>query len=185
MILGQIGNLTGYAAQGLNKPTQTIDLLLNLYQVNIYALLTRVITMTLMILLQSTRLKKYSVSVAMFVASLVPILLGWETVSKVKDIAPILSQLPRPFLPELSSLPTSSIPALLAPALALAIVGLGQGAAFTHEYPNPVGSKPGAPSDFKGQGMADIIISFFWYGGRRLLFSYSHFGRRKCPHALR
>ena len=78
----------------------------------------------------------------------------------MQDIAPIPSQLPRPFLPELSSLPTL-IPALLAPALALAIVGLVQGAAVTHEYPNPDGSKPDASGDFKGQGMANIITGFF------------------------
>ena len=160
IILGQLSNLTGYAAQGPNKPLQTVNLLLNLDQVNIYALITGVITMVLMILLQRTRLKTFSILVAMFVASLVPILLGWETVSQVQDIAPIPSQLPRPFLPELSSLPTL-IPALLAPALALAIVGLVQGAAVTHEYPNPDGSKPDASGDFKGQGIANIITGFF------------------------
>ena len=159
IILGQLSNLTGYAAQGPNKPMQTVDLLLHLDQVNIYALITGVITMVLMVLLQRTRLKTFSILVAMFVASLVPILLGWA-VLQVQDIAPIPSQLPRPFLPELSSLPTL-IPALLAPALALAIVGLVQGAAVTHEYPNPDGSKSDASGDFKGQGIANIITGFF------------------------
>lgn len=77
IILGQLSNLTGYAAQGPNKPMQTVDLLLHLDQVNIYALITGVITMVLMVLLQRTRLKTFSILVAMFVASLVPILLGW------------------------------------------------------------------------------------------------------------
>jgi len=160
IVLGQLSNLTGYAAQGPNKPMQTIDLVLHLDQVNVAALIVGVITMVLMVVLQRTRLKTFSILVAMFVASLVPILLGWETVDQVQDIAPIPGQLPRPFLPDLSNLP-DLIPALLAPALALAIVGLVQGAAVSHEFPNPDGSKPDASGDFKGQGMANIITGFF------------------------
>ena len=41
VILGQLSNLTGYAAQGPNKPMQTIDLLLHLDQVNVDALIVR------------------------------------------------------------------------------------------------------------------------------------------------
>ena len=160
IILGQLSNLTGYAAQGPNKVMQTINLLLNLDQVNPYALITGIITMVLMVVLQRTRLKTFSILVAMFVASLVPILLGWGTVDQVQGIAPIPGQLPRPFLPDLSTLPVL-IPALLAPALALAIVGLVQGAAVTHQYPNPDGSKSDASGDFRGQGIANIITGFF------------------------
>ena len=160
IILGQLSNLTGYAAQGPNKVMQTINLLLNLDQVNPYALITGIITMVLMVVLQRTRLKTFSILVAMFAASLVPILLGWGTVDQVQGIAPIPGQLPRPFLPDLASLPVL-IPALLAPALALAIVGLVQGAAVTHQYPNPDGSKSDASGDFRGQGIANIITGFF------------------------
>jgi SulP family sulfate permease len=160
IVLGQLSNLTGYSAQGPNKPMQTIDLLLHIDQVNVYALITGVIAMVLMIVLQKTRLKTFSILVAMFVASLVPLLLGWNTVAQVQDIAPIPGQLPRPFIPDLSTLPVL-VTALLAPALALAIVGLVQGAAVSHEFPNPDGSKPDASGDFKGQGMANIITGFF------------------------
>ena len=160
IILGQLSSLTGYNAQGPNKPMQTVDLLLHLDQVKVSALIVGVITMVLMVVLQRTRLKTFSILVAMFVASLVPILLGWETVAQVQDIAPIPGQLPRPFLPDLSSLPVL-VPALIAPALALAIVGLVQGAAVSHAFPNPDGSKPDASGDFRGQGMANIITGFF------------------------
>ena len=55
----------------------------------------------------------------------------------------------------------STLPALIQPALALAIVGVVQGAAISHEFPNPDGSKPDPSGDFKGQGMANIITGFF------------------------
>jgi len=60
IVLGQLSNLTGYSAQGPNKPMQTIDLLLHIDQVNVYALITGVIAMVLMIVLQKTRLKTFS-----------------------------------------------------------------------------------------------------------------------------
>jgi len=156
IVLGQLSNLTGYSAQGPNKPLQTIDLLLNLDQVHFPSLLTGLVTIVLMVVLQRTRLRNYRILISMFLGSLVPILLGWELVAKVQDIAPIPGQLPRLFIPDLSILPS-----LVAPALALAIVGLVQGAAITHQFPNPDGSKADASGDFTGQGMANIITGFF------------------------
>lgn len=160
IVLGQLSNITGYSAQGANKPMQTLDLLLHFDQINLYALITGAITMGLMIVLQKTRLKTFSILIAMFVASLVPLLLDWNSVIKVQDTAPISGHLPRFFIPDLSTLPIL-IPVLLAPALALAIVGLVQGAAVSHEFPNPDGSESDASGDFKGQGMANIVTGFF------------------------
>ena len=99
IVLGQLSNLTGYSAQGPNKPMQTIDLLQHIDQVNVAALITGGITMVLMIVLQRTRLKTFSILVAMFVASVVPLMLGWNTVAQVQDIAQIPGQLPRPYSP--------------------------------------------------------------------------------------
>ena len=156
IILGQLGDLTGYSAQGPNKPMQTIDLLLHLDQVNMASLITGLLAIVLTVMLTKTRLKTVGILVAMFLASLLPIILGWDSVAKVQDIAPIPQQLPLPFIPELSTLPV-----LIAPAFALAIVGLVQGAVITHQFPNPDGSKPDASGDFKGQGIANIITGFF------------------------
>ena len=135
---------------------QTLDLLLHMDQVHLPSLITGLIAIVLVVILQRTRLKNLSILAAMFLASLVPLILGWGDVAKVQDIAPIPNQLPRPFIPDLSTLP-----ALIQPALALAIVGVVQGAAISHEFPNPDGSKPDPSGDFKGQGMANIITGFF------------------------
>ena len=156
IIMGQLSDLTGYSAQGPNKPMQTVDILLHLNQIQMASLMTGLLAIVLTVMLTKTRLKTVGSLVAMFLASLLPLILGWDTVAKVQDIAPIPQQLPRPFIPSLSTLPV-----LIAPALALAIVGLVQGAAITHQFPNPDGSKPNASDDFKGQGIANIITGFF------------------------
>lgn len=156
IILGQLGDLTGYNAQGLNKPMQTIDLLLHLDQVKITSLLTGLMTIVLTIVLTRTRLKTLGILISIFLSSLLPLVLGWDSVAKVQDIAPIPQQLPHPIMPELSTLPN-----LVMPALALAIIGLVQGAVISHQFPNPDGSKPDASGDFKGQGIANIFSGFF------------------------
>lgn len=156
IILGQLGDLTGYNAQGLNKPMQTIDLLLHLDQVKITSLLTGLTAIVLTIVLTRTRLKTLGILISIFLSSLLPLVLGWDSVAKVQDIAPIPQQLPHPIMPELSTLPN-----LVMPALALAIIGLVQGAVISHQFPNPDGSKPDASGDFKGQGIANIFSGFF------------------------
>lgn len=156
IILGQLGDLTGYNAQGLNKPMQTIDLLLHLDQVKITSLLTGLMAIVLTIVLTRTRLKTLGILISIFLSSLLPLVLGWDSVAKVQDIAPIPQQLPHPIMPELSTLPN-----LVMPALALAIIGLVQGAVISHQFPNPDGSKPDASGDFKGQGIANIFSGFF------------------------
>ena len=156
IILGQLGDLTGYSAQGPNKPMQAIDLLLHLDQVKMTSLLTGLLAIVLTVVLTRTRLKTLGILVAIFLSSLLPLVLGWDSVAVVQDIAPIPQQLPGPILPELSTLPN-----LVAPALALAIIGLVQGAVISHQFPNPDGSKPDASGDFKGQGIANIFSGFF------------------------
>ncbi len=155
IVLGQLIGLTGYDAQGPNKPMQFIDLLRHLDQVDIPSLVTGLVAIFLVVILKKP-LKNFSILASMFLASLVPLFLGWDSVAVVQDIAPIPNKLPLPFIPDLSTLP-----ALVMPALALAIVGLVQGAAVTSQFPNPDGSKPDPNGDFTGQGIANIITGFF------------------------
>ena len=78
IILGQLSSLTGYDAQGPNKPMQTIDLLRHLDQVDIPSLITGLVTIALLILLKKTPIKNFSILASMFLASLLPLFLGWE-----------------------------------------------------------------------------------------------------------
>jgi SulP family sulfate permease len=156
IILGQLSDLTGYDTRGANKVTQTIDLLLNLEQVVLPTLMVGVVTILLIMILENTRLGALGMVVALFVASMLVPLAGWDMVAQVNDIAEVPSSLPLPVLP-----PLSVFPGLIIPAFSLAFVGLVQGAGVSRNYVNPDGNYPDASGDFVGQGAANIFSGLF------------------------
>jgi SulP family sulfate permease len=156
IILGQLGDFTGYDAAGSNKVAQTIDLLLNLDQILLPTLMIGIVTIILIVTLEETSLGALGMVVAIIVSSLLVQLAGWEEVALVTDIADIPESLPRPVLP-----PLSVIPALILPAFSLAFVGLVQGAGVSRNYVNPDGQYPDASGDFVGQGVANVVAGLF------------------------
>lgn len=58
IILGQLGDLTGYDTQGANKIAQTFDLLRNLNQVDLRTLLIGIATILLIVILEKNPLEK-------------------------------------------------------------------------------------------------------------------------------
>ena len=156
IILGQLGDFTGYDAVGGNKVAQTFDLLRNLDQILIPTLLIGIVTIVLIITLEKTSLGALGMVAAIIIASLLVYVAGWEEVATVSEIADIPDSLPRPTLP-----PLSVIPALIIPALSLAFVGLVQGAGVSKNYVNPDGEYPDASGDFTGQGVANIVAGLF------------------------
>ena len=156
IILGQLGDLTGYDTQGANKVLQTLDLLRNLDQVVLQTLMVGITTILLIVVLERTRLKSFGIVVALIVASLLVPLFDWDSVALVGDIADIPEELPWPTLP-----PLSVIPALFVPALSLALVAMVQGAGVSQNYVNPDGKYPDPSGDFTGQGAANIAAGLF------------------------
>jgi SulP family sulfate permease len=156
IILGQLGDLTGYDTQGANKVAQTIDLFFNLNQVDLPTLMVGIATILLIVVLQRTQLKSFGIVVALIVASLLVPLFGWDSVALVADIAEIPDSLPRPTLPSLAV-----FPAMLIPALSLALVGLVQGSGVSQNYVNPDGNYPDPSGDFTGQGVANLAAGLF------------------------
>lgn len=156
IILGQLSNFTGYDTQGSNKLAQTFDLLRHLGEMDIRTLLIGIITILLIITLEKTRLKSFGIVVALIVASLLVPALAWDSVATVADIAEIPDSLPRPTLP-----PLEVFPSMVLPALALALVGLIQGAGVSQNYVNPDGQYPDPSGDFTGQGVANIAAGIF------------------------
>ena len=156
IILGQLGDFTGYHSDASNKVTQTIDLLFNLNQIDPHTLAVGTATILLILLLEKTAIKKFALIVALLVASLLVPLFNWESVQLVNDIADIPNSLPRPVLP-----PLSVFIGLLIPALSLAFVGLVQGAGVSQNYVNPDGEYPDASGDFVGQGVANVAAGLF------------------------
>ena len=156
IILGQLGDLTGYDAQGNNKVGEAIDLFLNINRVDIPTLAVGLATIILILQLEKTQLKALGMVAAMLIASLLVPLFSWDSVELVEDVAEIPRGLPNLVLP-----PLSAILGLLVPALSLAFVGLVQGAGVTQNYMNPDGKYPDTSQDFVGQGVGDIAAGIF------------------------
>ena len=156
IVLGQLGDFTGYETTGANKLTQTLDLLLNLNQIHLQTLAVGLATVLLILFFNGTKLKQFSFIFALILASVLLPLFGWSDVMQVIDVSTLPDILPRPILPDLSFVPT-----LIIPAMSIAIVGLVQGAGIGQSYPNPDGEYPDASQDFIGQGAANIAAGFF------------------------
>jgi SulP family sulfate permease len=156
IILGQLGDLAGYDSQFSNKVVQAVDLLLHPSQVDLQTLAIGLLTIAIILLLGRTRLENYSMILAMVVASAVVLVLGWTSVELIGDIADIPRSLPTPRLPN-----PALVPALIGPAIALAIIGLVQGAGVGRSVPNPDGGYPEPSRDFSGQGLGNIAAGFF------------------------
>jgi sulfate permease, SulP family len=156
IVLGQLGNFTGYKSGASNRVGRAIDTAVHFTHFDWPTVAVGVLTIVLILVLERTRLGPLSLVVAIVVASAVVPLLGWDSVQQVKDIAEIPRGLPAPVLPSLALV----LP-LLIPALSLAFVGLIQGAAISQSIPNPDGGYPDASGDFRGQGVANIASGVF------------------------
>jgi SulP family sulfate permease len=153
IILSQLPDFTGYAAEGANKVTQTIDLLRNSTQIDLATLAVGVLTIILILILDRTRLSSFSMLIALVVAAL---LVNWIPLESVDLVGDIPGGLPKPMLPELSL-----VPELLLAAIAISIIGLVQAAGVSQGFPNPDGKYPDPDGDFKGQGLGNIAAGFF------------------------
>jgi SulP family sulfate permease len=151
IVLGQLANLTGYAAEGANRVVRAVDTLLHPGSLDSRTLVIGLATIALILLLERTPMRSLGLVVAVVVASAAAQLLDWTEVSTLDDLGVVLDGLPSPELPLLSA-----IPSLLIPALSLAFVGLVQGAGISANFPNPDGNYPDASRDFMGQGAANL-----------------------------
>lgn len=155
IILGQIDELTGYSGGHSNKIIQLADTILHLGQIDYPTLAIGLLTMGLILGLGYTRLNKAALILALIIATLVTYLLNMESVALVGQIATIPDKLRNFDLPDLLLAPD-----LWTSAVAIAIIGLVQGAAISQSYPNPDGKFPDTSGDFRGQGLANIATSF-------------------------
>lgn len=154
IILGQLGDLTGYSSEYENKVFKAIDTLFHLGEINPQIFLVGVTTIALIVLLDRTRLSKISLLIALVVASALVPLLNLTTVPLVSSLGALPDTLPRPVLPDLSL-----IPGLIPAAFSLTIIALAQSAGISQAYVNPDGKYPDASRDFSGQGAANLAAS--------------------------
>ena len=156
LIFGQLGDLTGYQSECSNKIAQGVDLLLHLPDADWPSALVGLGTIALILLFNRTRLKNYSLAIAVVVASAATLFLKLDSVALVGDTNEISGAIPLPALPDFSMMGK-----LLVPAISIGILGLIQGAGLSQAFPNPDGEYPDPSGDFKGQGIANIVSGFF------------------------
>jgi SulP family sulfate permease len=156
-VLSQIPTITGYAATGSNKVTQTFDLLAHLGQVDLLTLAVAFVALLLALVLPRTRLGHYGNLVAIIVPSVLVALLQLGSVEIVRDVGEIPRGLPTPVVPSLSAISVD----VLTGALSVAVIILVQGAGVSQSVPNPDGSRSNASRDFVAQGAANVAAGVF------------------------
>ena len=156
IILGQLANFTGYAADGPNRVVRAVNTVIHPGQLQWATVAVGVATIALIIVLERTRVGPMGLVVAVIVTSAAAAIFGWEGVATLSDLGVVPSSLPRPEAPMLRL-----IPSLLVPAVSLAFVGLVQGASISATYPNPDGRYPDVSRDFTGQGVANMAAGVF------------------------
>jgi SulP family sulfate permease len=160
IILGQLGELTGYRSAFSNAVARALDLLLRLNRIDVRTTVIGGMALGAIVLLLRSRWSKFAFVLAIGLATGLLALLslpaldpgqGWQAVRIVRDVSSIPRSLPSLSLPQPGMLLT-----MLLPALSVAIIGLVQGAGVSQAYPNPDGRFPDVSRDFLGQGAANI-----------------------------
>ena len=151
IILGQLANFTGYAAEGGNRVVRAVNTVIHPGRLDNRSLLVGLVTVVLIVLLERTRLGALGMVVAVVATSAVAHWADWSTVATLRDLGVVADSLPTPALPLVRL-----IPVLIVPAVSLAFVGLVQGAGISANFTNPDGSYPDASRDFVGQGAANL-----------------------------
>ncbi len=152
IILGQLGDFTGYASVYENKVVKAVDTFFHLGQLDYQVLLVGVVTVVLIVVLDRLPyINKVSLLLALTVGSALVPLLNLTTVPLVSSLGAMPDRLPRPMLPDLAyTLP------LIPAAFALTIIALAQSAGISQAYVNPNGKYPNPSRDFTGQGAANL-----------------------------
>jgi len=158
IVLGQLDDFTGYAAEGGGRLTRTVDLLLNFWKVDIPTLTVGMVTIALIVSLQRTKLGALGLVVAVFAGSAVAGIFNAfdQDIAQVRDIVDVPRSLPLITMPVFRD-----IPVLIIPALSLAFVGLVQGAGVSAGFPNEDGTPQNESQDFVGQGAGNIAAGLF------------------------
>lgn len=158
IVLGQVGDFTGYASDGANRVTRALDTVLRFWRIDFWTLAVGVVTIGLIIALRRTKLGALGLVVAIGIGSALAGFLSLFDVEiqLVGNIAEVPSALPFITMPSFAD-----IPALIVPAISLAFVGLVQGAGVTASFPNVDGSPSDVSQDFIGQGAGNVASGLF------------------------
>jgi SulP family sulfate permease len=156
IVIGEMGDFSGYAPSGSNKLMEMVDWLRNIGQWDLMTTAVAVSSLILMLVFKRFRKTEKMAAIFTLLIMTVAVNLLQLSVPLVGSIASIPRGLPTPTLPAFSL-----IPKLALGSLSVALVALVQGAGISTAYPNPDGSRAGASRDFIGQGIGNLLGSFF------------------------
>jgi SulP family sulfate permease len=154
IVLGQLSNLTGYAAPGGNRVVRAINTVLSPLSLDWRSVAVGLGTIALIVLLERTRIGAMGLVVAVIATSALAVVLGWTSVATLNDLGVSMQGIPPITLPSLSLAPE-----LLVPAASIAFVGLVQGAGISSMYGRADGQRVDASRDFIGQGAANVACA--------------------------
>jgi SulP family sulfate permease len=158
IVLGQLDNFTGYAADGGNRVARAFDLVFNLGQIDVPTITVGIATVILIVVLQRTRLGALGLVAAIAISSgLAAVFAAFDRdVTVLGDLANVPGTLPFITMPAFGE-----IPSLVIPAASLAFVGLVQGAGVAAAVPNEDGTPSDEAADFVGQGAGNVVAGLF------------------------
>jgi len=156
IVLGQLGDLTGYTSEGSNRIVRLIDTARNIGSWSWSAVAISGLTMLLIVVLERTRLDALGIVVGIAITSAATAVLDLSAVEVLRDLTDVPGALPTPVLPDLTV-----VGVLFVPALSLAFVGAVQGAAISSSIPNGDGTYPDISGDLRGQGIGSIVAGVF------------------------
>jgi len=155
VIVGQLANITGYDSARSTKFGKSVETLIRVREWDLVTLAVGLLTVALIVMLTRTRLKDFAMLIALVVATAGVFYLDID-VPLVKSVSAIPSGLPMPKLPDLGL-----VPALVIPALSVALIGLVQGGGISKAFPNADGAYPDSSRDMLGQGVGNVAAGAF------------------------
>ncbi len=157
IVISQLETLTGYQSiEHSDKFLRTLDLLTHIGQVDVPTTIVGLTAIILALALHGTRFCKISMLLALIGASSLVYIFHLDSVVLVGDTNDISSIAPSPALP----IPVFD-PSLIIGGVAVAIIGLVQGAGISSVYKNKSGNQPDFSRDFLAQGVANFMVSIF------------------------
>jgi SulP family sulfate permease len=159
IVIGQLGDFTGYYSLYSGKIQQFADLILNKESIEWATLTIGLMTILLIYGLETMRLAKFAFVIALVLASVMANVLNQALAADIRlvaDISDVTRALPSLKLPE-----PDLIFSLIIPAISIGIIGLVQGAGVSHAFPNPDGKFSDPSRDFLGQGVANLATGLF------------------------
>jgi sulfate permease, SulP family len=151
IILGQLPNLTGFAATGANRLTRTASTFASPGELSWPSIAAGASTIGLILLLERTRVGALGLVIAVIAVSAGVAVLGNGRIATLGDQGFDAMTLPSMTLPSIGE-----ATALILPAFALAFVALVQGAGVAAAFPNADGRRGDPSRDFTGQGIANV-----------------------------